>query len=191
MIEPLIVSASVVGLAEIGDRTQFLSLALACRYRRPIPIICGVILATLISNVVATVAGQWIGNFLVPSILKWILVISFIGMAVWAIIPEKSDIDNTLAPGRKGPFMAAFVGFLIAEMGDKTQIATAALAAHFDQFMLVIIGSALGMIATNVPVIIGGHCFGDRIMSSKVPKYLAAVIFLGEAILTFFNYSLL
>jgi len=190
MIEPLVVSASVVGIAELGDRTQLLSLVLACRYRRPVKIICGIFGATLVNNIIAGFAGHWVGDVFASPALKWIIGFSFLGMAVWVLLPEKSDAENTIALKGRNALITAFVSFLIAEMGDKTQIATAALAAHYHQLLPIIIGSTFGIMAVNVPIVLLGHGTGNNTKIFRVAHYIAAVIFLIEAILTFSGYKL-
>ena len=190
MVESFLVSASVVGLAEIGDRTQFLSLALACHYRRPISIICGILLATFVGNTIAAYAGTWMSSLLTPFILKWVLILSFIVMAIWVLIPEKRVSDTASASKKKNAFVATFLSFLVAEMGDKTQLATASLAVHFEQLWPVILGSTAGMMLVNTPVVLGSHCLDDKISTSPIIRYIASGIFIVEAIITFCGYQL-
>ncbi|MDE1180774.1 TMEM165/GDT1 family protein [Paraburkholderia sp.] len=177
MMQSFLVSTSVVGLAEIGDKTQLLSLVLAARYRKPIPIILGVFAATIVNHAASGALGAWLASILKPSILNWAVVASFALMAVWILIPDKLDDEESLLPKHPmGVFTATAVTFFIAEMGDKTQIVTIALAARFHEFFGVVAGTTLGMMLANVPVIYLGHKFADR-LPTKAVHILAAIIF--------------
>jgi putative Ca2+/H+ antiporter (TMEM165/GDT1 family) len=167
-MQAFLVSTSVVGLAEIGDKTQLLSLVLAARYRKPIPIVLGVLAATL---------GAWLASVLRPSILNWAVVASFALMAVWILVPDKlEDADAAVTKNTLGVFGTAAVTFFLAEMGDKTQIVTIALAARFHEFLGVVAGTTFGMMLANVPAIYLGHKFADR-LPTKAVHILAAIIF--------------
>jgi putative Ca2+/H+ antiporter (TMEM165/GDT1 family) len=177
MMQSFLVSTSVVGLAEIGDKTQLLSLVLAARYRKPIPIILGVLVATLINHGASGALGVWLASILSPNILNWAVVVSFAVMAVWILIPDKLDeADSVLTKNSMGVFGTTAVTFFLAEMGDKTQIVTIALAARFHDFFGVVAGTTLGMMLANVPVIYLGHKFADR-LPTKAVHILAAIIF--------------
>jgi Ca2+/H+ antiporter, TMEM165/GDT1 family len=176
-MQSFLVSTSVVGLAEIGDKTQLLSLVLAARYRKPIPIVLGVLAATLINHGVSGALGAWLASVLSPSILNWAVVASFAVMAVWILIPDKlDDSDAEATKNMMGVFGTTAVTFFLAEMGDKTQIVTIALAARFHEFLGVVAGTTLGMMLANVPVIYLGHKFADRLPTKSV-HVLAAIIF--------------
>ncbi len=159
----LLTAASVVALAEMGDKTQLLSLTLAARYRKPIPILLGVLVATVANHGLAAWLGDSIAVWLTPSFLNWAIVISFLAMGVWILIPDK-DTDLDLA-GRKyrSVLTVTFFTFFIAEIGDKTEIATIALAAHFQTWLPVVSGATIGMMLANGPVVFLGHRFADRL----------------------------
>ena len=162
-MEAFLVSTGVVALAEVGDKTQLLALVLAARYRRPLPIVLGILLATLANHALAAAAGKWITTAVDPAVLRWILGVSFIAMAVWALLPDKLDKkEGGLA--RLGAFGATLVSFFLVEMGDKTQIATVALAAHYGTFTWVLAGTTLGMLIANGPVVY----LGERLLR-RVP----------------------
>jgi Ca2+/H+ antiporter, TMEM165/GDT1 family len=176
-MESFLVSTSVVGLAEIGDKTQLLSLVLAARYRKPVPIVLGVLVATLVNHACSGALGAWLASVINPRFMNWAVVASFALMAVWILIPDKLDEADTVATKRQmGVFGTTVVTFFLAEMGDKTQIVTIALAARFHEFFGVVAGTTLGMMLANVPVIYLGHKFADR-LPTKVVHVLAAVIF--------------
>jgi putative Ca2+/H+ antiporter (TMEM165/GDT1 family) len=177
-MQSFLVSTGVVALAEMGDKTQILSLILAARYRRPVPIILGVLVATLANHAAAGGIGTWLASVLDPSILNWAVVASFILMAVWILVPDKFSEGQVTVPKRPmGVFTTTVVAFFLAEMGDKTQVVTVALAARFHDFIGVVSGSTLGMMLANIPVIYLGHRFADRI-PAKAVHVLAAVIFI-------------
>ena len=182
-MEALLVSTGVVALAEIGDKTQLLALLLAARYRRPWPIVAGILIATLLNHALAGWLGAWIPQLLSPTLLRWGLGLGFLAMAVWVLIPDKVDEDEARVADRLGVFGATFVAFFIAEMGDKTQIATVAMAAHFASVWAVIAGTTLGMLIANVPVVF----IGDR-LAKKIPMKLvhgiAALLFAGLGLAT-------
>ncbi|MFL9906277.1 TMEM165/GDT1 family protein [Paraburkholderia sp. RL17-337-BIB-A] len=182
-MQSFLVSTSVVGLAEIGDKTQLLSLVLAARYRKPIPIILGVFAATIINHSASGALGAWLASVLSPGILNWAVVASFAVMAVWILIPDKlDDADTVLAKNSMGVFGTTALTFFLAEMGDKTQIVTIALAARFHEFFGVVAGTTLGMMLANVPVIYLGHTFADR-LPTKAVHILAAIIFVVLGVL--------
>jgi Ca2+/H+ antiporter, TMEM165/GDT1 family len=182
-LEAFLVSAGVVVLAEMGDKTQLLALVLAVRFRRPLPIIAGILVATLINHTIASAVGTWITATVGPNVLRWVLGLSFIGMAVWALIPDKlEDEESRLA--RFGVFSTTVLAFFLAEMGDKTQIATVALAAKYSAFYSVVAGTTFGMMLADVPAVL----LGDRvtkIVPVRVIRTVAAAVFLllGAAVL--------
>lgn len=181
-MEALLLSTGVVALAEIGDKTQLLALLLAARYRKPIPIILGILIATLFNHAAAAMLGQWVTNHVGTEVMRWILSASFIGMAVWIMIPDKINADTRFFE-RIGIFGATFIAFFLAEMGDKTQIATVALAARFDALASVVAGTTIGMLLANVPAVL----FGDMV-ARKIPTRAvhgaAAVLFAALGIVT-------
>jgi putative Ca2+/H+ antiporter (TMEM165/GDT1 family) len=174
-VEAFLVSISTISIAEIGDRTQLLSLVLAARYRRPLPIIAGIFCATLANHAVAGVVGVWFGNQLKPKILDFIVGISMIAMALWTLKPDKLD-ENAAPSSAAGAFVATLTSFFVAEIGDKTQIATLALAAAYPNLLAVVSGTTLGMLVANVPVVILGKAFADR-LPIKAIHYVASALF--------------
>ena len=175
-MEALLVSAGVVALAEIGDKTQLLAFILAARFKKPLPIVAGILAATLVNHGLAGALGAWITSVVSPDILRWVLGLSFIGMAAWTMIPDKIEEEETRVVKRVGVFTATVVTFFLAEMGDKTQIATVAMAAHFQQPLMVVAGTTIGMLIADVPAVF----IGDR-LAAKIPMKLvhsiAAAIF--------------
>ncbi|NMG45988.1 UPF0016 domain-containing protein [Aromatoleum toluvorans] len=182
-LEPLAISTGIVALAEIGDKTQLLAFMLAARFRRPWPIIAGIFIATIANHAFAGAVGTWITTLLGPDVLRWVLGLSFIAMAVWMMIPDKLDEDEITAP-KFGVLATTIVAFFLAEMGDKTQIATVALAAQYDAFAAVVTGTTLGMMIANVPAVLLGNGIAQRI-PVKLVHGIAASIFgaLGVAAL--------
>ncbi|BAL26089.1 hypothetical protein AZKH_3805 [Azoarcus sp. KH32C] len=185
--EPLAVSTGIVALAEIGDKTQLLAFMLAARFRKPWPIIAGIFIATIANHACAGAVGTWITTLLGPDVLRWVLGLSFIAMAVWMMIPDKLDEDEITAP-KLGVLATTIVAFFLAEMGDKTQIATVALAAQYDAFVSVVTGTTLGMMIANVPAVLVGDRVANRI-PVRVVHGVAASIFalLGSAALLGFG----
>lgn len=184
-LEAFLVSTGIVALAEMGDKTQLLSLVLAARFRKPLPIIVGILVATLVNHGFAGAAGAWVTTLLGKDVLRWVLGISFIAMAVWIMIPDKLDDDET-ATHQFGVFWTTVVAFFLAEMGDKTQVATVALAARYADLTWVVMGTTLGMMLANVPAVL----FGD-VVAKKVPMRavhgVAALIFAVLGGLALFN----
>ncbi|MGF1751492.1 MULTISPECIES: TMEM165/GDT1 family protein [Vibrio] len=175
----LALSITTVALAEIGDKTQLLSLLLASRYRKPIPIITAIFLATIANHALAAWLGVVVADYLSPEVLKWVLVVSFLLMAGWVLIPDKLDDEEGVSS--RGPFVASFIAFFIAEIGDKTQIATSILGAQYaDALLLVIIGTTIGMLLANVPVVLIGQFSADRLPLNWIRK-VTALLFVGLA----------
>jgi len=179
IMEAFLVATGIVALAEMGDKTQLLSLVLAARFRKPWPIVLGIFVSTLVNHALAGAVGAWVTRALGPDVLRWGLGISFIAMAVWMLIPDKLDDEDTPKSSRFGIFGTTVVAFFLAEMGDKTQIATVMLAARFThEYVWVIAGTTLGMMLANAPVV----WLGERIVR-KVPikavHMVSAVIFLA------------
>ena len=181
-MDAFFVSTAIVALAEIGDKTQLLAFILAARFRRPWPIVLGILVATLANHAFAAAVGTWLTTLMGPHTLRWVLGLSFIAMAVWTLIPDKFDEDEVRLP-RLGVFGATLVAFFLAEMGDKTQIATVALAAQYQALVAVVAGTTLGMMIANVPAVLLGDRIATR-MPVKLVHGIAAAIFLGLGIAT-------
>ncbi|WIH27162.1 TMEM165/GDT1 family protein [Photobacterium damselae] len=170
----LAISITTVALAEIGDKTQLLSLMLASRYRKPIPIILAIFAATVANHALAAWLGVVVADYLTPQILKWVLVISFIAMALWILVPDKLDDEETLS--NRGPFIASFIAFFVAEIGDKTQVATTMLGAKYhDALMWVVLGTTIGMLLANVPVVLIGKLSADKMPLGLIRKVTATL----------------
>jgi putative Ca2+/H+ antiporter (TMEM165/GDT1 family) len=180
-MEAFLVSTGIVALAEMGDKTQLLSLVLAARFRRPWPIALGIFVATIVNHTLAGAAGAWLTTLLGPQLLRWILAASFIGMAVWMLIPDKLDEEGESKGPRLGVFGTTVIAFFLAEMGDKTQVATVMLAARFPNWEAVVVGTTFGMMIANVPAV----WFGDK-LTQRVPirvvHLISALIFVGLGI---------
>jgi putative Ca2+/H+ antiporter (TMEM165/GDT1 family) len=181
--DSLLVSTGVVALAEMGDKTQLLAFLLAARFRKPLPIVIGILCATLLNHGLAGALGAWITTHVNPSIMRWILGLSFLGMAGWTLIPDEIEADEQRVANRLGVFGATFVTFFLAEMGDKTQVATVALAAHYGTPLMVIAGTTLGMLIADVPAVFIGEKLATRI-PMKLVHSIAAAIFALLGVLT-------
>ena len=168
-------STGVVALAEIGDKTQLLAFVLAARFKRPVPIILGILAATLVNHGAAGALGAWITSVLSPEVMRWALGLSFLGMAAWTLIPDKLDEDEAKLGNRLGVFGTTLIAFFLAEMGDKTQIATIAMAAHYPQPLLVVAGTTLGMLIADVPAVFIGDRFAKKIPMRLVHGIAAAM----------------
>jgi len=185
-MDALWVSTGVVALAEMGDKTQLLAFILAARFKKPVPIILGILAATLLNHGLAGAVGSWVTTVLSPDVLRWILGLSFLAMAVWTLIPDKIEEEETQVAQRLGVFGATFITFFLAEMGDKTQIATVALAASYAAPLLVIAGTTLGMLIADVPAVFVGDRFAARI-PMRLVHGIAAAIFAVLGLLALFN----
>jgi Ca2+/H+ antiporter, TMEM165/GDT1 family len=182
-MEALYISTGVVALAEMGDKTQLLAFILAARFKKPVPIILGILLATLVNHGLAGALGAWITSVVSPDAMRWGLGLSFIGMAIWTLIPDKIEEEETQIAQKLGVFGATLITFFLAEMGDKTQIATVALAAHYGAPLLVVIGTTLGMLIADVPAVFVGNKFAAKI-PMKLVHSIAAGIFAIMGLLT-------
>ena len=184
-MEAFLISTGVVALGEMGDKTQLLAMLLAVKFRKPVPIILSILVATLLNHATAGLVGGWIADALGPNMLRWVIGISFIAMAAWMLIPDKIDEDETKTQ-RFGVFGTTLIAFFLAEMGDKTQIATVALAARYQDLVAVVVGTTLGMMLADVPAVL----VGDR-LAKRVPMRLvhgiAAAIFVVLGLATLFN----
>jgi putative Ca2+/H+ antiporter (TMEM165/GDT1 family) len=181
-MEAFLVSAGIVALAEMGDKTQLLALVLAARFRKPWPIVFGILVATLFNHALAGAAGAWLTTLLGPQVLRWILAGSFIAMAVWMLVPDKLDDGDRERASRLGVFGTTLVAFFFAEMGDKTQVATVMLAARFADWTAVVAGTTLGMMLANVPVV----WFGERVTRAvpiRMVHIVSALVFIVLGVL--------
>ena len=190
MITTILISTGVVALAEMGDKTQLLAFLLAARFKKPVPIILGILLATIVNHGFAGALGAWITTLLSPNTIVWILGLSFIAMAIWTLKPDEIEEDEAKIAGRFGVFGATTITFFLAEMGDKTQIATVALAANYSSVILVVIGTTLGMMIADVPAVFIGTKFAQKV-SMKLVHGIAAAVFAILGIITLLNVTML
>jgi putative Ca2+/H+ antiporter (TMEM165/GDT1 family) len=182
-MEAFLVSTGIVALAEIGDKTQLLALVLAAKYRKPVPIVLGILVATLVNHAVAGYVGAWVASAVGAELMRWILGISFLAMAGWMFIPDKLD-DEEDKPARYGVFLTTLIAFFIVEMGDKTQIATVALAAKYGSLLAVVGGTTFGMMLANVPAVLLGEVAAKKLPMRLVHGTAAAIFaFLGILVL--------
>ncbi|MBL9036748.1 MAG: TMEM165/GDT1 family protein [Rhodospirillaceae bacterium] len=190
-MEALLVSTGIVALAEIGDKTQLLAMILAARYRKPVPILLGILFATLGNHALAASAGALAAAWLGPDLMRWILGLMFLAMAGWCLIPDKAE-DAPKALGHAGAFFATLVAFFLVEIGDKTQIATVALAAQFQTLLLVTLGTTLGMMLANTPAVFCGDLIARKVPMNLVHGLAAGLfILLGVMTLARWDFGLL
>ena len=182
-MEAFLISTGIVGLAEIGDKTQLLAFLLAAKFRRPLPIVLAIFVATIANHAFAAAVGAWITSMLGPDVLRWVLGVSFLAMAAWTLIPDKLDEDETKL-AKYGVFLTTLIAFFMAEMGDKTQEATVALAARYHDIVSVVLGTTFGMMLANVPAVYLGDKIANRV-SLRLVHGIAALVFavLGVATL--------
>jgi putative Ca2+/H+ antiporter (TMEM165/GDT1 family) len=173
-MEAFLVSTGIVALAEIGDKTQLLAFILAAKFRKPLPIVLGILVATLVNHGFAGALGSFITSLIAPGALRWILGVSFLAMAAWILVPDKFDEEDAKL-ARFGVFGTTLIAFFLAEMGDKTQIATVALAAQYDSLIAVVAGTTLGMMIANVPAVILGDRIANRLPVKLVHRIAAAI----------------
>ena len=185
-MEAFLTSTGVVALGEMGDKTQLLAMLLAARFKRPVPIILGILVATLANHALAGAVGGWVAQALGPDVLRWVIGVSFIAMAVWMLVPDKIDDEAVDGRQRFGVFGTTVLAFFLAEMGDKTQIATVALAARYSELLLVVLGTTLGMMLANVPAVFLGDKIAQKV-SMRLVHGVAAAIFAVLGVLTLFN----
>ncbi|MDO7910296.1 TMEM165/GDT1 family protein [Pseudomonas monteilii] len=181
-MESLLVPTAIVALAEIGDKTQLLALVLAARFRKPWPIIAGIVAATLANHAAAGAVGAWVGDFFSDTVLHWILAASFAATALWTLVPDTLDDDEASTARRFGPFLTTLIAFFLAEIGDKTQVATVMLAAQYPSLIMVIIGTTVGMLIANVPVVLAGNFAADRLPLALIRRLAAAAFFVLAAV---------
>ena len=175
-MEAFLVSAGIVALAEIGDKTQLLALLLSARFRRPVPIILGILVSTLANHALAGYVGAWVAAKVGPDLMRWILGLSFLAMAIWILIPDKVDDEATSQRARFGIFGTTAIAFFLLEMGDKTQIATVALAAKYPSLVAVVAGTTVGMMLANVPAVLLGEVASKK-LPLKLVHGIAAALF--------------
>lgn len=186
-LEPFSVSTISVFVAEIGDKTQLLALVLASRFRKPWAITAGILLATLANHAIAAELGALLGSLFAPQTLRWLVAVSFIAMGLWVLVPDKDD--DAAAKYPYGAFLTTLIAFFLLEIGDKTQIATVVLAAKYSDVGLVVLGTTLGMLAANVPVVFAGSHAADR-LPLRLIRAIAAAIFIGLGLLACFGVDL-
>ena len=184
-MEAFLLSTGIVALAEMGDKTQLLSLLLAAKFRKPVPIILGSLVATLFNHAFAGAVGTWVQQTVGPDLMRWILGASFIAMAAWMLVPDKLD-DTGTGAARFGVFGTTLIAFFLAEMGDKTQIATVALAARYDAFFQVVTGTTLGMMIANVPAVLLGERI-TRVVPIALVHRIAAAVFAVLGVMALLN----
>ena len=182
-MEAFLISTGIVALAEIGDKTQLLAFLLAAKFRKPWPIIAGILVATLANHGLAGALGAWITTMVGPQAMRWVLSVSFIAMAIWTLIPDKLDDKGDSAGVRYGVFGTTVIAFFLTEMGDKTQVATVALAAQFNALLAVVAGTTLGMMIANVPAVLLGNKIANRI-PVRLVHGIAALIFAALGVAT-------
>jgi len=182
-MEAFLISTGIVGLAEIGDKTQLLAFLLAAKFRKPLPIVLAIFVATIANHAFAAAVGAWITSMLGPDVLRWVLGVSFLAMGAWTLIPDKLDEDETKL-AKYGVFLTTLIAFFMAEMGDKTQVATVALAARYHDIVSVVLGTTFGMMLANVPAVYLGDKIANRV-SLRLVHGIAALVFavLGVATL--------
>ena len=185
-MEPFLVSTGIVALGEIGDKTQLLALVLAATFRRPWPIVAGILVATLANHAVAGALGGIVAAALGPDVLRWVVGVSFLAMALWMLVPDALDDDASSGSYRFGVFGTTVVAFFLAEMGDKTQVATVALAARYTEVVQVVLGTTFGMMLANVPAVFLGERIARRV-SMRLVHGIAAALFALLGVLTLLN----
>jgi putative Ca2+/H+ antiporter (TMEM165/GDT1 family) len=185
-MEPFLVSTGVEALGEVGDKTQLLAIVLAAAFRKPLPIIAGIFVATVANHAAAGALGGWVAMQLGPNVLRWVIGLSFLAMAAWMLVPDEIDEETAAARQRFGAFGTTVIAFFLAEMGDKTQIATVALAARYTEVVQVVLGTTLGMMLANVPAVFLGERIAKAV-SMRLVHGIAAVIFAVLGALTLFN----
>jgi putative Ca2+/H+ antiporter (TMEM165/GDT1 family) len=173
----ILVSTGIVTLAEMGDKTQLLAFLLAAKYKKPVPIILGILFATILNHGLAGIVGAWVTQVLSPEVLRWVLGSSFIAMALWTLVPDKIDDDEASFGVKSGVFITTLFTFFLAEMGDKTQVATIAMAAHYPSPLMVVIGTTLGMMLADVPAVFLGNSFAKKLPLKLIHGIAAAIFF--------------
>ncbi|RAU22726.1 hypothetical protein CU669_07860 [Paramagnetospirillum kuznetsovii] len=186
-MEAVLISLAVVAAAEIGDKTQLLALLLAAKFRKPVPVVAGIFVATLLNHGIAAGVGVAVAQWMGPEILRWIIGLSFLGMAAWTLVPDKMDDDPRMWE-RAGAFVATTVSFFLVEIGDKTQVATVALGARFGDMVSVTMGTTLGMLIADVPAVFIGGAMADR-LPLRLVRTVAAALFAILGVLALMGYG--
>lgn len=181
-MEAFLISTVVVAVGELGDKTQLLALLLAARYRKPAAIVAGILVATLVNHALAGIVGVWIAAHVSPDVLRWSVGAAFIAIGIWALFPDRLD-DDAKPRGHAGVFLVTAAAFFLAEIGDKTQLATVALAARFGELVPVVAGTTLGMLLADVPAVLVAHRFADRI-PLRAARVVAALLFASIGVAT-------
>lgn len=174
-MEAFLVSTGIVALAEIGDKTQLLALVLAAKYRKPVPIIFGILIATLVNHAVAGYVGAWVASAVGAELMRWILGVSLLAMAAWMLVPDTLNDDKRAKSARYGVFLTTFLAFFVVEIGDKTQIATVVLAAEYSSLVAVVGGTTFGMMLANVPAVLLGEVAAKKLPMRLVHGVAAAI----------------
>jgi len=174
--QALLASTGIVALAEIGDKTQLLAFMLSARFQRSAPILFAILIATLANHALAGALGSWLTHAVPPDTLRWTLGLGFFAMAAWVLLPDKFDDEELQLRNGLGVFSTTLIAFFLAEMGDKTQVATVALAAQYDAFIMVVVGTTLGMMVANVPAVVIGKRFAGHLPVQLIHA-IAAVLF--------------
>ncbi len=187
-MEAFFISTGIVALAEIGDKTQLLAIVLAARFRRPVPIILGILAATLLNHFIAGAIGVWVSSLIGPNALRWTLGISFIAMAAWMLVPDKYEDPNQQSHTQLGVFATTLIAFFFLEIGDKTQIATIALAAKYTALTSVVLGTTLGMMIANIPAVLLGDIAATK-LNLRLVHAIAAVVFLLLGVFILLGYG--
>lgn len=175
-MQAFLISLGAVTLAEIGDKTQLLSLVLAAKFRKPWPICAGILVASLLSQAIAAALGAWLAHWMTPLVQRWLIGLSFLAVAAWALLPEKQGDPDAASRGGRGVLVATLVAFFLAELGDRTQVASAVLGAQYQPLWQVIAGGTVGLLIANVPVVWLGVRVADR-LSLRTARYAAALLF--------------
>ena len=184
-MEAFLVSIGVVALGEMGDKTQLLAILLSIRFKRPVPIILGILIATIVNHAIAGSVGTWIAKTLGPDALRWVIGSTFLAMALWTLVPDKVSVGAARI-NRFGVFATTAATFFLAEMGDKTQLATVALAAHYNSLVAVVAGTTIGMLVADIPAVFLGDTIAKRV-SMLLVHGVAAAIFATLGALTLLN----
>lgn len=180
-MQTFLIATGVVALAEIGDKTQLLSLILAAKYRKPWPICIGIFIATIVNHTLAGFVGELVARWLTPTVVHWVVVVSLGAMALWTLVPDKVDADEAERGGHRGVILATIIAFFLAEMGDKTQVATMVLAAQYHPLWQVVTGTTTGMLLANVPVVWLGARFAHK-LPLKATRRASAILFAALAV---------
>jgi putative Ca2+/H+ antiporter (TMEM165/GDT1 family) len=187
-LHPFIVSLTAVGLGEIGDKTQLLAMVLAARYQRPVELLSGILAGTLLSHLLAGLIGEALHSLLVPDVLNWIVGLSLLAVAAWTLVPDKIDEEAEKPASRWGLFWIAAVSLFVAEIGDKTQIATALLAARFDRLLPVVAGATIGMMCAQLPAVLLGRRLAERVPMIWIHR-AAALVFAAQGVAVLMGYG--